>query len=110
MLAMVSICFIDMVVRTEFSLEAVLVSCTYGRDKSKFSWFIFTVRKSSCCKVMFSQMCVILSVHWGVGACVAGEMATEADGTHPAGMHSCITNVKRVDILPGKVWTIFCFP
>ena len=23
------------------------------------------------------------------GACVAGEMATAADGTHPTGMHSC---------------------
>ena len=25
----------------------------------------------------------------GGGACVAGEMATAADGTHPTGMHSC---------------------
>ena len=24
-----------------------------------------------------------------VGACVAGETATAADGTHPTGMHSC---------------------
>ena len=24
------------------------------------------------------------------GACVAGEMATAADGMHPSGMHSCI--------------------
>ena len=24
-----------------------------------------------------------------VGVCVAGKMATAADGTHPAGMHSC---------------------
>ena len=23
------------------------------------------------------------------GSCVAGETATEADGTHPTGMHSC---------------------
>ena len=23
------------------------------------------------------------------GGCVAGEMATAADGTHPTGMHSC---------------------
>ena len=27
-------------------------------------------------------------VWWG-GSCVAGETATEADGTHPTGMHSC---------------------
>ena len=26
----------------------------------------------------------------GVGACVAGEMATAAHGTHPTGMHSCL--------------------
>ena len=26
----------------------------------------------------------------GVGACVAVEMATAADGSHPTGMHSCI--------------------
>ena len=25
----------------------------------------------------------------GGGACVAGEMTTAADGTHPTGMHSC---------------------
>ena len=24
------------------------------------------------------------------GACVAGETATAADGTHPTGMHSCL--------------------
>ena len=24
------------------------------------------------------------------GACMAGEMTTEADGTHSAGMHSCL--------------------
>ena len=29
-----------------------------------------------------------VSVH-GRGACVAGEMATVADGMHPTGMHSC---------------------
>ena len=27
---------------------------------------------------------------WGE-ACVAGEMAIAADGTHPTGMHSCFT-------------------
>ena len=27
---------------------------------------------------------------WRRGACVAGEMATAADGMHPSGMHSCI--------------------
>ena len=55
---------------------------------------------------MFSQACVKNSVHrramrggWGgghvaggvhdKGACVAGETATAADGTHPTVMHSC---------------------
>ena len=54
---------------------------------------------------MFSQAFVILSAGGGgrgacvveergnacvaVGACMAGEMATAADGTHPTGMHSC---------------------
>ena len=57
---------------------------------------IFTVRNSSCGKVMFSQASVILSTEghawqggmhgWGGGAYVAGEMATAADGTHPTGM------------------------
>ena len=28
-------------------------------------------------------------VHVWQGACVAGEMNTAADGTHPTGMHSC---------------------
>ena len=28
----------------------------------------------------------------GVCACVAGETATVADGTHPTGMHSCYIN------------------
>ena len=33
-----------------------------------------------------------VGVHGGLhgrGACVAGEMATSAGGTHPTGMHSC---------------------
>ena len=29
---------------------------------------------------------------WQGGACVAGEMATAADSTHPTGMHSCLTS------------------
>ena len=28
-------------------------------------------------------------VHAWQGPCIAGEMATAADGTHPTGMHSC---------------------
>ena len=27
------------------------------------------------------------------GACMAGETATAADGTHPAGMHSCLKGI-----------------
>ena len=57
---------------------------------------MFTVHNSSCGKVMFSQVCVKNSVHmgWymagGGGSCLAGEMATAVDGTHPTGMHSCL--------------------
>ena len=37
---------------------------------------------------MFSQACVENSVRGGGVACVTGETATAADGTHPTGMHS----------------------
>ena len=39
--------------------------------------------------------CMVGGVHgrghewWGWGACMAGETATAAGGTHPTGMHSC---------------------
>ena len=32
------------------------------------------------------------------GACVAGEMATAVDGTHPTGMHSCPTISSRKEM------------
>ena len=65
--------------------------CTVVRDM--ILCFI-TAAKQSCGKVTFSQACVSHSVHrgighvWQKGACVAGETATAADGTHPTGMHS----------------------
>ena len=31
-------------------------------------------------------VCMAGGVHWVGGACVAGEMATAAEGTHPTGM------------------------
>ena len=34
--------------------------------------------------------CMAGGMH-GRGVCVAGEMATAVDGTHPTGMHSCLT-------------------
>ena len=52
---------------------------------------------------MFSQASVILFTvgehAWqrgmrGEGACVAGETAIAAGGTHPTGMHSCFQNIK----------------
>ena len=80
---------------------------------------IFTVRNSSCEKVMFSQAsvcqqgvhmargrvwhgacmakggaCMVKGGMCGRGAGVAGETATAVDGTHPTGMHSCVTNFK----------------
>ena len=55
-------------------------------------------------------------MHGWVGGCLAGEMATAADGTHPTAMHSCLScSYKSTDayalfptisIFPGKaVWT-----
>ena len=32
----------------------------------------------------------------GRGACMAGETATAADGTHPTGMHSCCVNLNAI--------------
>ena len=70
---------------------------------------LFTIRNSSCGKVMFYRC---LSVHMG-GRCTSPlgrhpqgrpprqntpqaihppETATAADGTHPTGMHSCLLN------------------
>ena len=62
---------------------------------------IFTVRTTSCGKVMFSQARVKNSVRgrggcvggrghmWWGRACVAGEFPTATDSTHHTGMHSC---------------------
>ena len=40
----------------------------------------------------------------GRGMCMAGEMATAADGTHPTGMHSCslIVNPDNMDLFSLK--------
>ena len=35
-------------------------------------------------------MCMIGGMH-GRGVCVAGETGTAAGGTHPTGMHSCLS-------------------
>ena len=41
---------------------------------------------------MCGRVCVCVAGGMcGRGACLAGEMATAADGTHPTGMHSCYT-------------------
>ena len=71
---------------------------------------LITVRNSSCGKIMLSQASVIQSTGeegrawqgehaWqGGGACMAGETATAADGTHPTGMHSCILlSLRHID-------------
>ena len=38
------------------------------------------------------------------GACVAGETATAADGTHPTGMHCCCVNLNAIC----AEWINFC--
>ena len=50
------------------------------------------MRNSSCVKVMFLHLSMILFTSGGGGrrVCVAGEMATAADGTQSTGMHSCL--------------------
>ena len=37
----------------------------------------------------------------GGAACVAGETATAADGTHPTGMHSCSVMLSHSDLING---------
>ena len=41
------------------------------------------------------------------GACVAGEMATAADGTHPTGMHSCVLILAYILCLERDVVNVF---
>ena len=43
----------------------------------------------------------------GRGACVAGETATEADGTHPTGMHSCYLECSYVRFPLSSQVTLF---
>ena len=56
-----------------FSQESVILSTVEGRGRA---W-----QRGAC---MVKETCVV-----GGGACMAGETATAADGTHPTGMHSC---------------------
>ena len=43
---------------------------------------------------MAGEVCMAGAHVWQLGgACVAGEMATAAGGTHPTGMHSCLCEV-----------------
>ena len=79
----------------------LLSSCRIFRSTN----VIFTARKRSCVKVIFLHLTVSHSVHSGgvhgrggmcgrgdawQGACIAGEMVTEAGGVHPTGMHFCL--------------------
>ena len=45
----------------------------------------------------------------GRGACVAGETATAADGTHPTGMHSCSQLFLRSLITKTKLSIFFSY-
>ena len=40
------------------------------------------------------------------GACVAGETATTADGTHPTGMLSCVENLHAYSLGFFILWTV----
>ena len=50
---------------------------------------------------MCGEACIAGGVH-GRGACVAEEMATALDGTHPTGMHSCfhLVNLLNCELFP----------
>ena len=52
---------------------------------------------------MAGGACVVVGINGRgvcvVGACVAGETATAADGTHPTGMHSCFECALRLLVL-----------
>ena len=47
--------------------------------------------------------CLVEGCAWrgGGAACVAGETATAADGTHPTGMHSCSVMLSHSDLING---------
>ena len=89
---------------------------------------IFTVRKRSCEKVMFSRLCIcpwegcVSPACTSAGVCVCGQgegygwrgvdrgctppipkMATEVGGMHPTGMHSCFLFISIV------VFTFDCY-
>ena len=73
----------------------------------KYHFSLFTIRKRSWGKVLFTQACVKNSVHrggvypsmpWGrqtprqtplLGQTLPLKTATAVDGVHPTGMHSC---------------------
>ena len=44
---------------------------------------------------MHGRACMAGGCVWQ-GACMASEIATAADGTHPTGMHSCCLSVNAV--------------
>ena len=92
-----------------------ILQCDCVENCTILSWkvVIFTFRKRSNGKVMFSQACVKNSVQrWGLPQCMLGyipslgrhppgqsplpggrpphQTATVAGGTHPTGMHSCL--------------------
>ena len=97
----------------ELYLDIIFATCTGGRDpalKRYKRYFnndvIITVRNSSCRKVMFLHLSVIMFTGGVCSGTPLGqtspweytppraeppsETATAADGTHPTGMHSCI--------------------
>ena len=42
------------------------------------------------------------------GACVTGDTATAADGTHPTGMHSCLCNAKNPRLVNYCLYNVVC--
>ena len=61
---------------------------TLDRCKVKSSKTVITARNSSYGKVMFSQACVIPSVHWGMYSSMKWADTTTSQGRHPQGRPS----------------------
>ena len=76
------------------------VCVNYSVHREGCAWQGVCVARGAC--MVWEGMCMTgggtawqggMHGRWGEGSCMAGEMATAVDGTHPTGRHSCF-NVK----------------
>ena len=62
----------------------------------------------SCMAGSMAGACVAGECAWRVGACVAGQTVTTADGTHPTGTHSCLLIISNKFFNTQLYW-VFCY-